>query len=72
MAYELPVYVSKEEVQGVCKELGFRDWSIMQDVQVQEDEASKILGIVNVQRMEIPLDDFRQGLEVELEHGVRG
>jgi len=35
------------------------------------DEASTILNIVNTQRMDITLDDFQQGLEVELEHGTR-
>ena len=35
-----------------------------------EKEASKILEIVNEQKMNIPLEDFKQGLEVELEHGT--
>ena len=37
---------------------------------VTEDEASAILQIVNEQKMNIPLEDFKQGLEVELEHGT--
>lgn len=71
MVYVLPIYVSKEEVQRVCKELEFKDWSNMQEAQVNEEEAFQILEIINVKRMDIPLDDFRQGLEVELEHGIR-
>ena len=35
---------------------------------VSEKEASAILKIVNENRMNIPLEDFKQGLEVELEH----
>jgi hypothetical protein len=68
---KLPDYVSKKEVQRVCKELGFRDWSTLTEVSVMQNEASEILRIVNVKGMNIPIDDFKQGLEVELEHGVR-
>jgi len=68
---KLPQYVSKDEVKRVCKALGFRDWSAMTKAQVTEREASAILEIVNKKGMKIPLRDFRQGLEVELEHGTR-
>jgi len=68
---KLPDYVSKKEVKRVCKELGFRDWSTLKEVSVTQNEASEILRIVNVKGMNIPIDDFKQGLEVELEHGIR-
>lgn len=68
---QLPEYVSVDEVKRVCKELGFRDWSALTEPTVSEEEASVILGIVNTKGMNIPLEDFRQGLEVELEHGTR-
>jgi len=68
---KLPDYVSKKEVKRVCKELGFRDWSTLKEVSVMQNEASEILRIVNVKGMNIPIDDFKQGLEVELEHGIR-
>ncbi len=68
---KLPEYISKDEVKRVCKELGFRDWSTLEEVTVTEAEASTILRIVNVKGMAVPLKDFRQGLEVELEHGIR-
>ena len=68
---KLPDYVSKKEVKRVCKELGFRDWSTLKEVSVTQNEASEILRIVNVKGMDIPIDDFKQGLEVELEHGIR-
>ena len=67
----LPEYISKAEVKRVCKEIGFRDWSKLKEVKVTRREASEILRIVNTKGMEIPVEDFRQGLEVELEHGVR-
>jgi len=68
---QLPEYISVDEVKRVCKELGFRDWSALTEPTVSEEEASVILGIVNTKGMNIPLEDFRQGLEVELEHGTR-
>ena len=66
----LPEYISKKEVKRVCKEIGLRDWTAIEKPEVTEKEASKILEIVNEQKMNIPLEDFRQGLEVELEHGT--
>ncbi len=67
----IPEYVTAEEVRRVCDELGMRDWSTLSDPTVAPEEASKILGIVNTKGMDIPLEDFQQGLEVELEHGTR-
>ena len=66
----LPDYVSKKEVQRVCNELGFRDWTEMKKPVVTEKETSAILKIVNEKKINIPLEDFKQGLEVELEHGT--
>jgi organic radical activating enzyme len=37
---------------------------------VSKDEASTILDIVNTKKMNIPLEEFKNGLEVELEHGT--
>ena len=67
----LPEYISKDEVKRVCKELGFRDWSKLKDASVTEKESAEILRIVNTKGMDIPVEDFKQGLEVELEHGIR-
>jgi hypothetical protein len=71
LTMQLPEYVSADEVKRICKELGFRDWSDLTEPGVGDEEASVILGIVNTKGMNIPLEDFRQGLEVELEHGTR-
>ncbi len=68
---KLPEYVTVDEVRRVCKEIGVRDWSGIKDPAVSAEEASTILKIVNVQSMDIPLEAFRAGLEVELEHGTR-
>ena len=68
---KLPEYVTVEEVKRVCNELSLRDWSELTDPNVSEEEASTILNMVNTQGMDIPLDEFRKGLDVELEHGTR-
>jgi hypothetical protein len=67
----VPEYVSKDEVKRVCTELKLRDWSGISEPVVTREEASTILQAVNAKHMEIAIDDFRQGLEVELEHGTR-
>jgi hypothetical protein len=68
---ELPVYVSVDEVKRVCRELKIRDWTALTEAKVLPEEAQKILSEVNAEKMNIDLEDFRQGLEVELEHGTR-
>lgn len=68
---KLPEYVTIDEVKRVCEKIGLRDWSQISDPSVSEEEASTILDIVNTQGMNIPLEAFRKGLEVELEHGTR-
>ena len=67
---KLPEYVSVNEVKRVCKELKIRDWTKMKGTNVLSKEARIILSKVNVQKMKIPLEEFRMGLEVELEHGT--
>ena len=47
-----------------------RDWYLIVDPVVSDKEATTILKMVNTTNMDIALDTFRQGLEVELEHGT--
>ena len=68
---ELPEYITVEEVKRVCQAIGLRDWSQIKEAEVSEVEAATILSLVNTKKMAIPLEDFRVGLEVELEHGTR-
>ena len=68
---EVPEYVTVQEVHRVCKELGLSDWSQKGEPKVSPEEARIILKEVNTQGMDIPLEDFRVGLEVELEHGTQ-
>jgi hypothetical protein len=67
---ELPDYITKEEVQKICQEIKISDWTKIQEPEVSAQEAGIILKIVNVEGMAIPLENFRRGLEVELEHGT--
>jgi hypothetical protein len=68
---KIPEYVTVEEVRRVCKELKIRDWTKLKKAEIQPNEARVILSKVNVEGMKIVLEDFHQGLEVELEHGTR-
>ena len=68
---KLPAYITVEEVRRVCKELKIRDWTKIRDANVLPKEARIILAEVNTEGMKINLEDFRRGLDVELEHGTR-
>lgn len=68
---KIPQYVTCEEVKRVCKELKIRDWTKLTKAKVLPAEARTVLAAVNTSKMKIDSDDFRAGLDVELEHGVR-
>ena len=68
---KLPDYITKEEVARVCRELKIRDWTKLKEAKVRPKEAKTLLALVNTQKMPIDPEQFRLGLEVELEHGVR-
>lgn len=68
---QLPEYVTVQEVQRVCQELGLSDWSKKTEPKVLPKEAQIILSEVNAEGMAIPLEDFSAGLGVELEHGTQ-
>ncbi len=68
---KLPEYITKDEVKRVCKELGIRDWTDLKEPTATPDEARRILDAVNTEKMAIELEEFRAGLDVELEHGTR-
>lgn len=67
----LPQYVTIDEVRRVCRELKLKDWTRITDDKVSAKEARIVLSQVNTEKMVIPLEEFRRGLEVELEHGIR-
>jgi hypothetical protein len=63
--------VTNEEVARVCKSLGINDWSTATGFTVSANEARAILKEVGGEAREVGLEDFREGLQVELEHGTR-
>lgn len=68
---KLPQYVTVQEVKRVCRELKIRDWTKLKKPEVTPKEAKTILKVVNTGKMKISPEDFRAGLEVELEHGTQ-
>jgi hypothetical protein len=68
---KLPEYITAAEVRRVCKELGIRDWSKLKAAKALPEEAKKILAEVNTEKMNVDLNEFLAGLNVELEHGTR-
>lgn len=68
---KIPEYITKEEVRKFCKVLKIRDWTKLKSAKVTQNEAKVILAAVNDDKMKINLEEFRAGLEVELEHGIR-
>ena len=66
----IPEYISQEEVQRVCQELGIRDWTKLTEPRVSKREAEIIQAEVGNEAMMISVDAFKQGLDVELEHGI--
>jgi hypothetical protein len=63
--------VTNEEVGRACRRLGIKDWSAATEHNVSADEARAILKEVGGEAREVGLEDFREGLQVELEHGTR-
>jgi hypothetical protein len=68
---DIPEYVTADEVRRVCAALNISDWTAKTAPEVSPEEARVILDDVNVEGMDIDLEAFRAGLEVELEHGVQ-
>jgi hypothetical protein len=67
---QLPEYITLAEVQRVCRELGFRDWTQLTGTEVLVEEASVLQAEVGGEAIQIPVEEFQLGLEVELEHGL--
>ena len=63
-------YITKEEVRRVCSAIGIRDWSALTETKVKIEEAAIIQKLVGGEALAISSEDFRDGLEVELEHGL--
>jgi len=68
---KLPEYVSVPEVKNICQKLKIRDWTTLKRAEVTAQEAETILAELEIHDMKVSVEDFRIGLEVELEHGIR-
>ena len=65
----VPEYITKEEVRRVCSAIGIRDWTALTEAKVTIEEAGVIRKLVGGESLTISTKDFRDGLEIELEHG---
>jgi hypothetical protein len=68
---QIPEYIAKDEVQRVCRELGLQDWTKLTTPEISIDEVKVIQAEVGGEAMGISAGAFQQGLEVELEHGLK-
>ena len=66
----IPEYVTKEEVRRICSAIGIRDWTALAEAKVEIEEANVIKTLVGGEALAISTEDFRDGLEIELEHGL--
>jgi len=66
----IPEYITNEEVQRVCSAIGIGDWSALTEANVKIEEAAIIQKLVGGEARAISSEDFRDALEVELEHGL--
>ena len=67
---KIPEYITLQEVQRVCKQLKIRDWTKLKKAKVSLKEARIVLAEIKAGKMKIEIEEFRNGLEVELEHGL--
>ena len=66
----IPEYTTKEEVQRICSAIGVRDWTALTEAKVKIEEAGVVQKLIGSEALGISSEDFRDGLEVELEHGL--
>jgi Protein of unknown function (DUF5661) len=66
----IPEYITKEEVRRVCCAIGIRDWTALTEAKVKIEEAAVIQKLIGAEALAISSEDFQNGLEVELEHGM--
>jgi hypothetical protein len=66
----IPEYITKKEVWRVCSAIGIGDWTALTEAKVKIEEAAVIQKLIGAEALAISSEDFRDGLEVELEHGL--
>ena len=68
---KIPQYITVEEVKRLCRDLKISDWTKKKEPTVTLKEAKAILAQIDHKGVDIDPNEFRAGLEVELEHGIR-
>jgi len=66
----IPEYITKKEVRRVCSAIGIRDWTALTEPKVKIEEAAVIQKLIGGEALGVSSEDFRDGLEIELEHGL--
>ena len=67
----LPEYVPLSDVQESCRDLGISDWTQLSSPEVTLEEARIVQQAIGAEAAEISPEQFRRGLEIELEHGLQ-
>ena len=66
------VFISEQLVRTDCEAIGLSDWSNRKDNRVDgARRPTSIRRMIGDEALEIPLLEFKSGLEIELEHGTR-
>jgi len=67
----LSEYVPISDVQQACQELGISDWTKLTSAEISLEEARIVQDVTGAEATEISTEQFRKGLEIELEHGLQ-
>ena len=63
-------HITTDEVQQVCQNLALADWTQLKSGKIDTADAEIIRNIVGSEVLDITLEQFQHGLEIELEHGI--
>jgi len=66
----IPEYITIEEVKHICDQLGIRDWTNLSKSEVEFREAEILRELVGGEALDVSVEEFKRGLEIELEHGI--
>ena len=64
-------YVPLSDVQQACRDLGISDWTKLTSADISLEEARIVQDAIGAEAAEISTEQFRMGLEIELEHGLQ-
>jgi len=63
-------YITIDEVRHVCETLALPDWTLLKGGKIATADADIIRNVVGGEALDVPLEQFQHGLEIELEHGI--